>query len=299
CRKTEGEAAKEDDTTPNGHRNESDDCKKYKIPFRIQWKEKYPWLERDESPQGKKCVICSSPIVGRLYHIQRHAISESHKKAEKLAQNTPKLNEFIASKRSFDTTTKAAKCLEVRLSCFVAEHNLPFAMMDHLNLLLKNTITDSKIIKKWQLIDLRLKKLRLCSNQYYSVIVDESTDISVSKNLAVVIRLFDKKCIDRFLDLVPLENSKNSSAETICNAILQILKTNSIPSENMLAFAADNCSVMMGSISGVQARLKKVIPNLYVNGCVCHILNLASFAADETFPKEIDLFLKNINYPFL
>lgn len=117
----------------------------------------------------------------------------------------------------------------------------------------------------------------------------------MSKNLAVLIRFYNKKCVDRFLDLIPLTDS---NAESIFNAIIKILKDHSIPPEKMPAFTADNCSVMMGQKSGVQARLKQVVPNLYINGCVCHILNLASMAACDVFPNKIYKFLKDINYYF-
>lgn len=127
--------------------------------------------------------------------IQRHASSESHIRNENLAKNTPKIREYIASKSTVNSTTQAARNFEVKLSCFVAEHNLPFAIMDHLNVLLKNSITDSKIVQKFCINRMKAQQIitkvtgpencksiiEFCKKKYYSLIVDETTDISVKK----------------------------------------------------------------------------------------------------------------------
>ena len=42
----------------------------------------------------------------------------------------------------------------------------------------------------------------------------------------------------------------------------------------MLGFAADNASVMMGSMGGLKAKLLEKVPHLFVIGCICHSLNL-------------------------
>ena len=132
----------------------------------------------------------------------------------------------------------------------------------------------------------------ITKNQYYSLVIDESTDCTTSKNLGIIVRIFNQKCYDRFLGLVTLEDS---IAHGIFNAILKILKENEILLKNMIGFTSDNCSVMMGHINGVQAKLKKEIPKLFVNGCVCHNLNLVATA---TLPENIDKLIREINYHF-
>ncbi|XP_043270179.1 uncharacterized protein [Venturia canescens] len=53
----------------------------------------------------------------------------------------------------------------------------------------------------------------------------------------------------------------------------------------------------MGSISGVQARFKQIIPNLFVLGCVCHSFNLCSSAAAQKLPRSLEDMIRSIyNY---
>lgn len=51
------------------------------------------------------------------------------------------------SKKNIKTSENAKK-LEISLSLFIAEHNLPFAVLDHLNILLKQNLSDSEVVKK-------------------------------------------------------------------------------------------------------------------------------------------------------
>ncbi|XP_056643937.1 uncharacterized protein LOC130449894 [Diorhabda sublineata] len=54
---------------------------------------------------------------------------------------------------------------------------------------------------------------------------------------------------------------------------------------------------MMGHISGVKARLKAVIPDLYVLGCTCHSFHLCASAACLKLPRTIEQFARDIyNY---
>lgn len=137
--------------------------------------------------------------------------------------------------------------------------------------------------------------MEFCNDNYYSTAIDESTDCSVSKNLGIIVRIFDGTCRDRFLSLEPLTDS---TAEGITSKIIQVFKENKIPLTNMVGFTSDNCPVMMGAVNGVQAKLKLQIPNLFVNGCICHSLNLISCAAFSCLPTDIDKFMRAINSYF-
>lgn len=108
---------------------------------------------------------------------------------------------------------ESAKKFEIMLCAFVAEHNLPFAAVNHLNNVIKEGITDSNIVKKININRLKVQKIItndlgpentkaisvFCSNNYYSLVIDESTDCTVKKNLAIVIRIFDGQCRDQML----------------------------------------------------------------------------------------------------
>lgn len=131
----------------------------------------------------------------------------------------------------------------------------------------------------------------------FSLIIDETTDISTEKSLALVVRYYDEKTMsvrDRFFGLLKLEDC---TAEAIFNAICNYITKNDIPINNLIGLAADNASVMIGKHIGVQARFKELLPHLFVLGCKCHSFHLCASAAANKLPRSLEEFIRNIyNY---
>jgi len=68
----------------------------------------------------------------------------------------------------------------------------------------------------------------------FSLIIDETTDIFVTKSLVVVVRYFDTTRLiikDRFLTLL---EAKFCTAEDLYNSITFFFEANGIPFENMI-----------------------------------------------------------------
>lgn len=124
-----------------------------------------------------------------------------------------------------------------------------------------------------------------------------NTDVSSEKSLVIVTRFYDsekEQCRDAFLGLIKVTSC---TAEDLFRAIVECLENYRIPLTNMIGLAADNASVMMGNINGVQARFKRVIPNLFVLGCVCHSFHLCSSAAAHQLPRSLEDLIRSIyNY---
>ena len=100
----------------------------------------------------------------------------------------------------------------------------------------------------------------------FSIIIDESTDISVTQVLAVVVRYFDpsrQNVIDTLLDTIAVEDG---TAQGLYQAVKNLLKEKNIPFENIVGFGSDNCSSMMGQKSGFEKSLKDDIPSVFVMG---------------------------------
>lgn len=90
-----------------------------------------------------------------------------------------------------------------------------------------------------------------------SIILDETTDISTSKSLTVIIRFFYGDAVrDHFFGLLQIERR---TAENIHRSIINHLNANNILIEKLIGLAADNANVMMGQIGGVRARFKENI----------------------------------------
>ena len=89
---------------------------------------------------------------------------------------------------------------------------------------------------------------------YFSLMVDESTDISILKQLVLYGRAVVKgKLKSCFLKIVNLEDGK---ALTITNAITSYLETAGLSTDRMSSFGSDGASVMVGGRSGVATQLR-------------------------------------------
>lgn len=88
--------------------------------------------------------------------------------------------------------------------------------------------------------------ISIIKKKYFSVIVDETTDISTQKSLVLVARVWvdaKHKVCDKFLGLVEVESCSAEGED--------FLMKNRIPFENLIGFGAVNASVMMGDIKGM------------------------------------------------
>lgn len=120
------------------------------------------------------------------------------------------------------------------------------------------------------------------SSPFYSVMVDETTDVATTNQLIVYLRYLKKgKSCTTFGGVVALPNGK---ADTIRQAILSFLDSNRLPLERMCAFGSDGAAVMVGRLNGVSTQLRDRVPHLLSNHCVAHRLALASAQAAAKVP---------------
>lgn len=250
------------------------------------------------------CTICNMKLTGGRYHLKRHSNNSIHKKNEHLARTSIKMDRFVQSKDS----SKQQLVFEAQLQmcAFICEKNLPLNIINSLPLLNKNIYPDSDIAnigvmkrkKATKLITKVLgpafkrqiyEDLRSCK---FSLIIDETTDISTKKSLVLVVRYYKNFILrDRFLDLLEVVKC---TAEILFNTIRDYFMSNNIPLTNLIGFAADNASTMMGQLNGVQARFQEIVPNIYVLGCSCHSMHLCTSAAAKLLPNSVEQFTRDI-----
>ena len=111
---------------------------------------------------------------------------------------------------------------------------------------------------------------------------DESTDISVTKELILYARILScGEAQAHFLKLIYIHDGK---AETIENTILAYLEEAGIPLSTITGFGSDGANVMVGSINGVATRLKRLNPQLLSIHCINHRLALGTSQAATSVP---------------
>lgn len=198
----------------------------YSQKFRKEWLEDdifKEWLIEDKDEKGVcYCVCCKAKIKNaNKSMLLAHSKTTKHLNNARTLRSTPKLDCFFTKPKS-NEEEKVAKA-ELILSAYVAEHNTPFAHIDHLVDACRAAFPDSSIAKNVKMRATKVSYLvqdgigyyeelevsKACREAKFSLIIDESTDISVSQVLAIVVRYFDVEkgdVADRLLDSVTVEN---------------------------------------------------------------------------------------------
>lgn len=280
----------------------------YKQKFRSEWlmdKLFKDWIVRKEDSSGEsypECKFCRCIVSNS----NKYSDLKAHMATKKHIANSNML--APSRQRTIDFPKKAVnktKSCEAYTSLFIAEH-CSVLTVDHLSLLLKKVGHDSDGIKDMHLH--RTKCSHIIKNvlsphfkddlkedigqEKFSLLLDESTDISVTKYLGLVIIYYSikaKKITTSFLKLAPLTEC---TADGIISALKATLNEFGLDYKNISGIGTDNASVMTGVNNGVFAKLKADIPGLVLVRCVCHSIQLAvSHASEGTIPRNLEFLI--------
>lgn len=108
----------------------------------------------------------------------------------------------------------------------------------------------------------------------YSILADETADISGIEQLSIGVRFFDKKkglIREEFLGYMKLNAM---DAKTISTAIDQMIQNCGLDCDKCVGQGYDGCSAMAGKDAGVQAILREKYTKALYFHCASHILNL-------------------------
>eukprot|EP00662_Eupelagonemidae_sp_cell21_P058123 gene58123-biopygen97929 len=113
--------------------------------------------------------------------------------------------------------------------------------------------------------------------------IDESTDISVTKQLAICIRFLTKdgRIAER---LLAFKSLTGCAAADIAECVRKVLGDLGLPGINCCALGADGATVMSGKDGGAQQYIL-LNPFMQYVWCRAHCLNLACISAVEDNPR--------------
>lgn len=209
------------------------------------------------------------------------------------------------------------KKAEINFCAMLAEHNLPFRLMDHLSEIISKSFHDSEIAKlfsckrtKAAAINYNVLKpcfekdmladLKSCENIHtrtpmFSLIIDETTDITSTSTLAVVTKYYSEKDLQvktKFLTLVDL---KGADAQSLFESLCEALTNANLNIKDAVGFGADTTNVMFGEQGGVVAKIRHLNPHCMFIKCVCHSTALSvSHASKNAIPRAINQIVQEV-----
>ena len=132
-----------------------------------------------------------------------------------------------------------------------------------------------------------------------SLQTDETTDISVTQQMPIMLRFFDNalgivRCV-----FFTLENIERATAEQIFQLIdKHFQQGGSLSYDNLVGLGTDGANVMLGRHNSVMSRLVTQQPHLVAIHCNCHIAALIANASCKVLPGELEDLTTDVWYYF-
>lgn len=132
-----------------------------------------------------------------------------------------------------------------------------------------------------EILETILQRVNNC--QFYSVIFDETTDISHQSQMSIVLRYCYENCLYEdfvgFIDCHAIFDEDTLeptvSGEILAQIVLNFIKKINLNPDMCIGIGTDTCNLMLGEQKGAVAELKKTLPNALKSPCSSHSLNLS------------------------
>lgn len=284
----------------------------------MEWLKAFTWLRKvPNNPHKASCSVCNCELSAEITALKRHNTSQSHIKKFKTIPTSQKTLLQFTTKVGDDGLEKRTQKAEIKVTEFFVEHNIPFSVADHMTPLMKKCFPDSKIAQKFVLG--RTKATNIVKNviaktqkedlieklktHQFSVLTDESTDISCTKTACILVRYFDfddSEVKTRFWNLANVFDHSsdsndtnfadvaNATAQNLFEAITKSCEEYDIPLENFIGFASDGANTMMGAQNSVASRFRAQCPGITIIKCICHSLHLVASDACKQLPRHCE-----------
>ena len=126
--------------------------------------------------------------------------------------------------------------------------------------------------------------IALQASPFFSLCIDETTDMSVTKQLIVYCRYIAAAEGDVKTSFMHIAALPDGKAVTIANKIHELCVEVQLDLQKFCGLGSDGASVMLGNRGGVSTLLKQKTPFLVANHCIAHRLALACSQAANEIP---------------
>ena len=213
-----------------------------------------PWLSKKPGKDGKLkpfCSWCDIQITCSKTRIRRHSLSPRHCSNKKTCGTN-------LSIQAMWNNNQFAKEIELRICAFIAEHALSRTLVEPLITLLRvlfpndNNLRSVKlgkqkaidIVRQVFAFDYLQSAVKTLKEHKFSIIIDERTDRSSVKQLALLACYFDLESFVLKNYLIDPVECTDSSAVGLYSALKSTLNGMNIPMENIIGYLGySKCNV--------------------------------------------------------
>lgn len=248
----------------------------------------------------------NSQNIPPVHNLQASPMNSTHQSSSSTSTSTtqasfssPNLHS-VSHQEEHEQISRQACRFEIMTSIYLTAHGRPFTQADELFQLLKSTLTDSNILshsnlhrkKVASIINnkaspfFRSKIIQHLRTNKFSIMFDESTDISVTKCCAIVVRTLKNHKVSSFF--YRLIECPDGRAETLFHSMKNAFDGDQIPFANITGYASDGASNVSGCHNSLGSRLEREIPNLFRLKCLCHNAHLISLKARTALPSSVE-----------
>ncbi|XP_066585461.1 SCAN domain-containing protein 3-like [Prorops nasuta] len=257
------------------------------------------------------CKSCNVQLRCGVYYFKQHAQTKMHECSIRrlIPDKLENITDVVAECKKLELDEKI-KIAEIKLSAFYAEHNIAIQTVDHLIPLLKDIFQDQEIVERFTLGRTKCTEIiknnlgtretertvQILQNQYFSILMDESTDKTNSKSLCILVQYISPetgKLITELLKLLEID-AKDSSAGKLYDAFKNCLDLFKIPFNNIIGFASDNASVMIGARDSFLTRLKDSVPRVILINCICHTSAIIAKKCSKELPSDCEFLIRSV-----
>ena len=233
--------------------------------------------ESRKGPSFVHCDICGTDFSiasGGSHEVKRHVEGRRHVERAREAVAQSSITDLF--QRDRDSVGDKTTAAEIYFATFIAEHNLSFLTADHFTKLCKKMFPDSKIAERFACGRTKataIVKCALapalnavvvaeCQKSPFTILCDGGNDVIEKKYFAIMVRYWSqsaRQAVTRFL-CMPVCNI--ATAEALFEALSKELESHNLPWSNVLGYASDTCSVMVGAHNSVLSRLREKQPKV-------------------------------------
>lgn len=244
-----------------------------------------PWLATEKDGTAK-CTVCNASLKGGKSELKRHSLTKTHVENMNAKSCQPKVSAFLPQ-------TDKVKQSENAMCSFLVQHDLSLSfvepLLDFCKHLPEKSILDKMTLGKQKASNVVRQGLRpyfiaelqqkLSSNTYFSVFIDECTDITSKSQLGIVVSYYSVDSKTTEIDVIYVIEVSSGTAEGIYKTLIDTLKLYKINLDNWVGFCSDTTAVMMGANHSVAQLIVKNFSYVRIVKCSCHSIDLiASYA---------------------